>query len=101
MSNIPDANGHLITDKLIKDVSKVEELAYELKVSEVMTPEPKVITDSMLMQDVLELFRQNRISGAPVVKNDHLIGLVSMQDLINCLQKSDLSSPATHYMSKN
>jgi CBS domain-containing protein/anti-sigma regulatory factor (Ser/Thr protein kinase) len=100
MNNITKLKGHYITDKLIEDISRVEELAYELKVSEVMTREPKVVTEKMTMDDVLELFRQTRISGAPVVEKGDLVGLVSIEDLIKCLKKGELSSPALQYMSR-
>lgn len=99
MKVLPKLKGQYITDKLIEDISRVEELAYELKVSEVMTRDPKVIDETMSMEDVLEMFRKARISGAPVVKHGELVGLVSIEDLINSLKKSDLSSSALKYMS--
>lgn len=99
MKDLSNLKGHFITDKLVEEISRVEELAYELKVSEVMTQDPKVITDAMSMEDVLELFRVTRISGAPVVNKGELAGLVSMEDLIKCLKKSDLASSPLKYMS--
>lgn len=99
MKDLSNLKGHFITDKIVEEISRVEELAYELKVSEVMTREPKVITDTMSMEDVLELFRKARISGAPVVEKGELIGLVSIEDLINCLKKSDLAASPLKYMS--
>ena len=79
-----------ISDVEAENITRVEELAYELKVGEVMTPDPATVSPETPMSEVLELFRQNRISGAPVVENNELVGLVSIEDLLRCLQKSDL-----------
>lgn len=89
----------LISDQKAEDITRVEELAYELKVEEVMTADPLTVTPQTSMSDVLVLFRQTRISGAPVLDNNKLVGLVSIEDLLRCLQKSDLIAETSHYMS--
>jgi len=90
-----------ISDVEAENITRVEELAYELKVGEVMTPDPATVSPETPMSEVLELFRQNRISGAPVVENNELVGLVSIEDLLRCLQKSDLEAETRNYMSHN
>ena len=90
--------GRLITDQAAEDITRAEELAYELKVGEVMTTNPLTVTDDLRMDEVLELFRAQRISGAPVLQNGKLVGVISMEDLINCLRKSDLHSFVAKYM---
>ena len=52
-SSIPQ--GRVVTDATAGLISRVEELAYELKVEEVMTREVKVATPEMKMQEVLDL----------------------------------------------
>jgi anti-sigma regulatory factor (Ser/Thr protein kinase) len=47
---------------------------------------------------VIDLFRESRISGAPVVVDNTLIGILSIEDLIRCLRKGDVSSKAEKYM---
>lgn len=89
----------LISDEKAEDITRVEELAYELKVEEVMTANPATVTPFTSMSDVLILFRQKRISGAPVLENERLIGLISIEDLLRCLQKSDLEAETKQYMS--
>ncbi len=91
--------GKLVSEQKAEDITRVEELAYELKVEEVMTANPSTVTPDTTMGDVLVLFRQTRISGAPVVDNGQLVGLISIEDLLRCLQKSDLESETRHYMS--
>ena len=88
----------IVTDQDAENITRVEELAYEIKVQEVMTADPKTVTVDTPMHNVVELFRQERISGAPVVENDKLIGIVSIEDLIRCLMISDLSAGVGKYM---
>lgn len=89
----------IFTDQEAKNITRVEELAYELKVGEVMTGNPHVVSPETTMNNILEIFKKNRISGAPVVRKNQLLGIVSIEDLINCLKSNDLASPVSKYMS--
>lgn len=91
----------VITDQMAENITKVEELAYELRVSEVMTRDTKAISMHISMRDVVELFRLERISGAPVVDGEQICGVVSMEDIIRCLLANDIDAPASKYMTKN
>ncbi|MHC1741226.1 MAG: CBS domain-containing protein [Anaerolineaceae bacterium] len=91
-------HGKVITDQQAEKITRVEELAYELKVDEVMSKDLVSVTPETQMQEALELFRKDRISGAPVIKDDKLVGIVSIEDLIHCLQKNDLKSTVSNYM---
>lgn len=55
----------VITDKVAENISRVEELAYEIRVREVMTSPVITMQPNDTMQTVLETFRQARISGPP------------------------------------
>jgi len=94
-------NPSRITDQQIRSVTRGEELAYELRVEEVMTRAAHIVQATMTMQQVLELFRTARISGAPVLDGDRLIGVVSMEDLIRCLSNQDFKAPISTYMTPN
>lgn len=89
----------IITDQEAENISRVEELAYEIKVNEVMTKNPITLFPNMKMQEALEIFRQKRISGAPIItNNNNLVGILSMEDLIRCLMNSDLDAGINEYM---
>ena len=96
-TNEPNSSRSL-TDKQVGAITRAEELAYELRVEEVMTRAAHIVQSTMTMQQVLELFRTARISGAPVLDGDKLIGVVSMEDLIRCLSEQDIQAPITKYM---
>jgi CBS domain-containing protein len=97
MSESP-RKGVLINDQDAENITRTEELAYELKISEVMTRTVSTLQPDMPMAEVVDLFRQVRISGAPVIDGQTLAGIISMEDLIRCLCASDLDSPARNYM---
>lgn len=82
----------------IKDITRVEELSYDLKIRDVMTREIKTVTPVMRMNDVLELLRQEHISGAPVMHHGKLIGIISLEDLIRSMTANDLQAPVASYM---
>ena len=68
--------GNPITDQEARNITRVEELAYELKVKEVMTHDTRTFSPDTPMRDVMDLFRAARISGAPVVAHGQLVGAV-------------------------
>jgi CBS domain-containing protein/anti-sigma regulatory factor (Ser/Thr protein kinase) len=93
--------GRTITDQEAQNITRVEELAYELRVQEVMTGDLKALTPEMPMSVVLDLFRSARISGAPVISNGKVIGIISLEDLIHSLANGDTDAPVESYMSRN
>jgi len=56
----------------------------DIAVSEVMTKSPKRIGVNARANDALELMKKHKIDELPVVDdNDHLVGLIDIQDLID------------------
>lgn len=96
-----ERKGIVITDEIAENITKVEELAYELKINQVMTKDMQVIQPDASMDTVSDLFREKRISGAPVVKDGNLVGILSIEDIIRCLRAYDLNSPVSKYMSSS
>ena len=95
------SQGRTITDQEAQNITRVEELAYELRVQEVMTRDLKALAPEMPMSEALELFRTARISGAPVISCDTVVGVISLEDLIRCLTSGSLDSTVETYMSRN
>lgn len=85
-------------------ITRVQELAYELKIQEVMTRDMQTVTPTTKIAEVLDVFREARISGAPVVDDGNLVGVISLEDLINALRdsgRSELSVDVADYMTTN
>ncbi len=93
--------GQIVTDKAADNITRSEELAYELKIAEVMSPKMRLLSVDMHMGDVLNMFRQAHISGAPVVDRDELVGIISIEDAIRCLLNNDMQAPVSDYMTRN
>ena len=93
-------HGRPITDQDAHEISRVEELSYDLKIREVMATAVKTATPDMPLSQVLEILRVNRISGLPVVEDDRLVGVVSLEDIVRALQKNDLDARTRQYMTR-
>lgn len=96
--NLP---GRAITDQEAQNITRVEELAYELKVQEVMTVDLKSLAPDTPMSVALDMFRTEKISGAPVISHGELVGVISLEDLIRCLSNGKMDSTVEEYMSRS
>jgi CBS domain-containing protein/anti-sigma regulatory factor (Ser/Thr protein kinase) len=81
-----------------KEVTKLQELTYELKVEDAMTPKVVTVTPQTTMAEVREVLRVHRISGTPVLEDGELAGIVSLEDLINALADGELGATAGEKM---
>jgi len=66
-------------------ITKVQELVYELKVSDAMTKNVITLAPESLMSELREVLRSNRISGTPIVEDGRLVGIISIEDFIKWL----------------
>ena len=102
MPNIQDLKGrfgHHFTDKDAREISRLEELSYDLKVSETMTSQVKSVSPDQPLASVLEILRIERISGVPVEEKGKLVGVLSIEDIVHAMEKNELSEPVRAYMS--
>ncbi len=68
----------------VDDIGRaVEKLYPRLKIRDVMTRDPITITSDSTIGKALVLMRENGISRLPVIKNDKLVGLVTIRDIID------------------
>ena len=88
----------VMTDADARNISRVEELSYELKIADVMTCDVHTVTPDMQIVEVLDLFRRGRISGAPVVSDGTMIGIISLEDLIRAMERGNGHARVRSYM---
>jgi CBS domain-containing protein/anti-sigma regulatory factor (Ser/Thr protein kinase) len=93
-------HGRPITDQDAHEINRVEELSYDLKIHEVMTAALRTASPDMPLSQVLEILRLSRISGLPVVEDEKLVGVLSLEDIVRALQKNELSAPTSQYMTR-
>jgi CBS domain-containing protein/anti-sigma regulatory factor (Ser/Thr protein kinase) len=79
-------------------VTKTQELIYEITVGEVMVSKMVSARPEQTMSELRALLRDNHISGAPVVENDELVGMISIEDLINALTDNAINAPIRERM---
>jgi len=65
--------------------SKIQELAYASKVEDAMSKNIVVVTPYNSILEVWLKLRDNRISGLPVVHEENIVGIISVEDFIKCL----------------
>ena len=80
---------------------RVLELMYELRVGAVMTSRVVTVSPDDTMHYVKELMRLYRISGTPVVENEKLVGIVSIEDVIKCLEEGAIGVSVKDRMAQN
>ena len=81
-----------ISDAEAVTITRVEELAYELRIYEVMTENVMTLSPDLIMEDALNIFQENRFSGAPVVNENGLVGLLSIEDIIRALRRGQVDA---------
>lgn len=69
-----------------RQLTRVEELTYEVKIEQVMTTDVLTVTPETMMSEAKELLRNRRISGMPVVEKGRLAGVISTEDIITTLE---------------
>lgn len=79
----------------------VLELIYRLKVRDAMHSPPIWASPGESMRAIQYRMRDNRITGVPILDADgRLVGLVSIQDVIEALDKGRIDEPASETMTR-
>jgi CBS domain-containing protein/anti-sigma regulatory factor (Ser/Thr protein kinase) len=87
-----------LSDEAAESITRVEELAYELRIHEVMTQDVYCVEPDMQMGKVLDIYQEERFSGTPVTHEGKLIGILSLEDLIRALRDNNLDASVGEYM---
>ncbi|HSJ52248.1 MAG TPA: CBS domain-containing protein [Anaerolineae bacterium] len=82
------------------EISRLHELVYRLRVEEVMKSDVISVGPEMGMREFKELLRAHRISGAPVLEDGRLIGVISLEDLIRALEQGAMEASVGQKMTR-
>ena len=77
--------------KPTQEITKLQELTYELTVGQAMSPKVVTISPHDTMAQFREVLRANRISGTPVMEDGEMVGVISIEDLIKSLAAGELN----------
>jgi CBS domain-containing protein/anti-sigma regulatory factor (Ser/Thr protein kinase) len=78
--------------------SAVLELIYQLKIKNVMTSAVITAKKTDSLRHIQALMRENRITGVPIAEGNKLLGLVSIGDIVEALDKGYIDSTADEKM---
>jgi len=84
-----------------REITKSQELIYELRIEQVMTKKVITVSPDMLMSEFKETLRSNRISGAPVLQDGQLVGIISIEDLIKTLEACKVNATVGEKMTRD
>jgi anti-sigma regulatory factor (Ser/Thr protein kinase)/CBS domain-containing protein len=85
----------------LKQLHKVQELVYELKIRDAAVREVFTMSPDTMMTQVRQMLRGQKITAAPVIENGTLLGIVSVEDYINWLQEGADDCPVSERMSRD
>ena len=83
------------------EISKVQELTYQLRVEDAMNRDVITAPPAMPMSRLRRLLRDKRISGVPVVSEGKMLGMISLEDLIKCLVRREAGACVGAKMTRN
>ncbi|MDR2070875.1 MAG: CBS domain-containing protein [Treponema sp.] len=81
--------------------SIVLELIYQLKIKDVMCQAVISGKATDTMRHIQKVMRENYITGIPIVEDQRLVGLVSIDDIVTALDKGYIDRPVSERMTRN
>jgi len=85
-------DGKATATKQPLEVTKLQELVYELKIEQVMTKKVITVSPDDTLRRLKEQLRINRISGTPVLRGAELVGIISIEDVLKALERGEIDA---------
>jgi CBS domain-containing protein len=82
-------------------VSLAQMLVYELRVRDAMSKTPITVEPTDSLRRIQHLMKTHRFSGVPITSNGSLLGVITIEDIVNALDKGHINDPAERWMSRN
>ena len=100
---MPSRKGSRLTERNVDDLlEKLRGLFSDITAKDIMVNNIISLTKDRTMWQDKELMRLCKISGVPIVDNDnHLLGLVSIEDIILALEGNHITDPIEKHMTKD
>ncbi|MGC8874018.1 MAG: CBS domain-containing protein [Chloroflexia bacterium] len=83
------------------EITRLQELAYEVKIAEVMTKDVISVSPENTMAELRIVLRDHRISGVPVLDHGEMVGIISVEDLIKALVAGEMGARVSEKMTRN
>ena len=83
-----------------RQVPFAQVLVFELRVCNAMSSPSITATPTDTLRSIQHLMKGHRISGVPILANDVLVGIISIEDIINALDGGYINDPVERWMSR-
>ncbi|OHD54602.1 MAG: histidine kinase [Spirochaetes bacterium GWF1_51_8] len=80
--------------------SVVTEILLRLKVKDAMSQALHTAKKTNTLKEAQNMMKEKRISGIPIVEGDRLLGIISVDDILNAFDKGYIDDPIEPYMTK-
>ncbi|MGD0016289.1 MAG: CBS domain-containing protein [Verrucomicrobiia bacterium] len=84
-----------------RKVSFAQVLVYELRVRDAMTKQLVTAGPHDTLRAIQRLMKTHRISGVPITDNGKLLGVVTIEDIINALDQGHINDAVDKWMTRN
>lgn len=81
-------------------VTVAQVLVHELRVGDAMTKPAVTAGPGDSLRHIQHLMKTRRISGVPILQDGALVGIVTIEDIINALDRGHIADPAEGWMSR-
>jgi len=85
----------------LQQIHKVQELVYELKLRDAVDADVCTISMDTKMSEIRTILRNRKIAAAPVLHENNLVGIVSVEDYINWLLEDGEDTTVSKRMSRD
>lgn len=76
------------------------DIIYKIKIKDLMTKNPYTISPEATMNEAKKIMKENGITGLPVVREKRIMGIISINDILKCLDDGNMARLVKDYMSK-
>ncbi len=84
-----------------RQIRFVHELMYQLKIKEAMTTSVITFPPTARFREIQLCMKKKRFSGTPIVENDELVGIVSIDDIITAFDQDYIDEPVHSHMTRS
>jgi len=78
----------------------IHELIFRLKVKDVMNKKVYTSSKNETLRKVQKAMKKTKVTGIPIIDKEKLVGLVSMDDIVNAFDKGHIDDPTHKHMTK-
>ena len=79
---------------------RLQELIYGLEITRVMTTGVFTVSRQSTMNEARNLMKEKAITGLPVTESLKVVGMVSMNDVMNALERGRMNDEVSQWMTR-